>query len=115
MTLLQIACLMFAAGAAGGVLFTLLTALKLRYPRWFGAGHGLLGLAAVLVLAYAVYAGDQPVPQLATWALAVLAAALLGGVTLFRVMAPRRGRVLLALGHGGLALAGLYLLYRAAF
>jgi hypothetical protein len=115
MTLLQIACLMFAAGAAGGVLFTVLTALRLPYPRWFGAGHGLLGLAAVGVLAYAVFRGAEPVPQHATWALAVLTAAMLGGVTLFRVIKPRHGRVWLAMGHGSLALVGLYLLYSAAF
>lgn len=115
MTLLQIAFYMFAAGACGGVSFTILTALKRPYPRWFAAGHGLLGLSALLLLAYAVFLAAQPVPPQATGALAVLAAALLGGELLFRLMSPRRGRVWLAIGHGSLALVGLYLLYRAAF
>lgn len=115
MTLLQLAFLMFAAGACGGVLFVVLGVLKVRYPRWFGAGHGLLGLVACGVLGKAVFLSEAPVPPQATWALAVFVAALLGGVTLFRLLAVQRGRLLLALGHGGLALVGLYLLYGVAY
>lgn len=114
-TPLHIAFLILAAGACGGLLFTTLLVLKRRYPRWFGAGHGLLGLAGVCVLAYALSQLPDPVNPLAWWALGVLVAALLGGFTLFRVLMPKGRSVLLALGHGALALIGLYLLYQVAF
>lgn len=106
---------MFAAGACGGVLFVVLGRLNVRYPRWFGAGHGLLGLAACGVLAQAVLMAPDPLPPEATWSLGVLVAALLGGLTLFRLLSVQRGRLLLAVGHGGLALLGLYLLYGVAY
>jgi len=47
MSMLQTAFGLFAAAASGGLLFTTLIALNKRYPRWFGSGHGLLGLTAL--------------------------------------------------------------------
>ena len=116
MSLIQIAFLMLAAGACGGALFVVLLARGVHYPAWFGAGHGLLGLAAVGLLGFALKqaTGGMPTPQ-AWWALGVLAAALLGGVTLFRFMFPSRRPIWLALMHGGLAMLGLFLLYPIAF
>jgi hypothetical protein len=116
MSLVQIAFLMLAAGACGGVLFVVLLARGVRYPAWFGAGHGLLGLAAIGLLGFALQqaASGMPAPR-AWWALGVLAAALLGGVTFFRLLFPTRRPIWLALMHGGLALLGLFLLYPVAF
>jgi hypothetical protein len=116
MSLTQIVFLMLAAGACGGVLFVVLLARGVRYPGWFGAGHGLLGLAAVGLLGFALNraSSGMPTPQ-AWWALGVLAAALLGGVTFFRFLFPAHRPIWLALMHGGLALLGLFLLYPIAF
>ncbi len=116
MTLFLIAFVMFAAGAAGGVLFAVLRLANVHYPRWFGAGHGLLGLTAVCVLGYAVSQSVDGAPRTqATWALGVFIAGLLGGVTFFRLLPRPRRPMLLVLGHGALGLVGLYLLYGVAF
>lgn len=116
MSLFQIAFLMLAAGACGGVLFAVLQGLRIAYPRWFGAGHGLLGLAGVGTLAWAVvHLPGATLASPAVWALGAFAAALLGGVTLFRWLSPQRRPLVLVLMHGGLALLGLYLLYPVAF
>ena len=115
MTLVQIAFTMLAAGAGGGLIFTLLIALKARYPRWFGAAHGLLGLSALGVLGYALSQMAAPVPAASWWAAGVLGSAWCGGMLLFRVLRPKGLRLWLALMHGSLALAGLYLLYQIAF
>ncbi|WP_290866628.1 hypothetical protein [Aquabacterium sp.] len=112
MTLVQIAFSMLAAGACGGLLFTLLIALKVRYPRWFGAAHGLIGLSALGVLGYALSHVARPIPDTALWAVGLLGSAGCGGLVLFRLMKPKGSRLGLALLHGSLALAGVYLLYR---
>jgi hypothetical protein len=116
MSLTQIAFLMLAAGACGGALFIVLLTMRIRYPTWFGAGHGLLGLAAIGLLGFALWQSStmKTLPQ-AWWAFGVLAAALLGGVTLFRLLFPERRPIWLALMHGAVALLGLFLLYPIAF
>jgi hypothetical protein len=113
MSLIQIAFLMLAAGACGGVLFTVLIAMGVRYPSWFGAGHGLLGLAALGVLGFALT--QTALPVRGWWAFGVFAAGLIGGLTLFRMIFPDRRPIAAALLHGSLALVGLYLLYPVAF
>lgn len=115
-SLLQIAFLMLAAGACGGLLFTGLRLLRVPYPRWFGAAHGLLGLAALatLGLALATAPADASLTR-AWWALGVFAAALLGGLTFFRWLRRPNTSLVMALMHGSLALVGLYLLYPVAF
>jgi hypothetical protein len=113
MSLIQIAFLMLAAGASGGVLFAVMIALGVRYPSWFGAAHGLLGLAAVALLGYALMQGTPPVR--AWWAFGVFATGLVGGVTLFRLIFPDRRPLAMAAMHGSLALAGLVLLYPIAY
>ena len=114
--LIQIAFLMLAAGACGGLLFTGLRLLRVPYPRWLGAAHGLLGLAALatLGLALAQAPSEAPLTQ-AWWALGVFTAALLGGLMFFRWRRRPNQSLVMALMHGSLALVGLYLLYPAAF
>lgn len=116
MSLIQIAFLMLAAGACGGALFIVLLLMGVRYPAWFGMGHGLLGLAAIGLLGFALVqaSSGMPAPR-AWWALGVLAAAMLGGFTLFKLLLPERRPIGLALMHGGIALLGLFLLYPVAF
>lgn len=115
MTLLQCAFVLFAAGATGGISLTIMLALRLRYPPWFGTAHGLLGLAALATLFAANLRGLDTTPALAWWALGVLLAALLGGLTLFRFLFRGGVPLLLAVLHGSLAVVGIYLLYCAAF
>lgn len=115
MSMLQTAFGLFAAAASGGLLFTTLIALNKRYPRWFGSGHGLLGLTALGVLTYAMLKSALPVSAATWWAAGVLCMAWCGGLVIFRVLRPKSRPLVLALAHGSLALAGLYLLYCAAF
>ena len=115
MPLYRIAFLAVAAAACGGLLFATLIALRLNYPRWFGAGHALLALGGLCALAYAVSQSPDAVPVRLRGALVLLATAAAGGVTLFRWLFPSRRPLPLALLHGGLALAGLYFLYPYAF
>lgn len=115
MTPTQVSFAMFAAAACGGLLFTLLIGLKKRYPRALAAGHGLLGLSALAVLGYALSTSPTPVPAAGWWPAGVLGSAWCGGTLLFRVLRPQGRRLLLSLMHGGLALVGLFLLYRFIF
>jgi len=115
MNLFEISWLMFAAGASGGALLAILGRAKKRYPRWLAIGHGMLGLAACGVLATAIFVGDGSGDRRARVALALLIATLVGGATLFGWLGIRRFRLPLALGHGAVAVTGLYLLYGAAF
>jgi hypothetical protein len=112
MTLTQVSFAMFAATACGGLLLTLRIGLKKRYPLALAAGHGLLGLSAMVVLGYALSTSPTLVPAAGWWAACVLGSTWCGGILLFRVLRPLGRRLLLALIHGGLALVGLFLLYR---
>ena len=115
MPVYRIAFLVLATAAGGGLLFAALITLKLHYPRWFGAGHGVLALSGLGVLAYAASQSPDAVATRVWWALALFASAALGGVTLFRGLFPSRRPLPLALLHGGLAAVGLFLLYPYAF
>lgn len=112
MTLTQISFAMLAAGAGGGLLFTLFIVRKKRYPRLLAAGHGLLGLLALAVLGYALTRSPTPIPQIGWWAAAALSAAWGGGALFFRILRPQVPRLWLALMHGSLASLGLFLLYQ---
>lgn len=114
MTLTQIAFLLFAAVAAGGLLMTLLIALKARIPAFIAVGHGLAGLASLAVLFVANLKGGEATPALAWWALGVFTGGMLGGLLLFRVLFKDRATLALAAVHGSVGGLGLYLLYQAA-
>jgi peptidoglycan/LPS O-acetylase OafA/YrhL len=115
MNLTQWAYLALAAGAGGGLLFAVLLMAGKRYPRWFGAAHGALGLVGLALMGLALYGQGSVQPDRANWGFAAVAAALLGGATLFRLIHRDRRPLPLALVHGTLALAGLVLLYPTAF
>ncbi|MES2682033.1 MAG: hypothetical protein V4650_00800 [Pseudomonadota bacterium] len=115
MTLLQIAFLLFAAVAAGGLLMALMLAMKARIPALIATGHGLAGLASVALLFVANLRGGETTPALAWWALGVFTGGLIGGLLLFRVLFKDRATLGLAAVHGSVGGLGLYLLYQAAF
>jgi hypothetical protein len=111
--LIQVAFVLLAAGAAGGLLLTLLVALKVRFPALLGTGHGLTGLLG-LALLYAAHLGGEA-PAGPWWGLIVITLTMLGGLVLLRTIYRNNIPVLLALGHGGLGVFGLYLIYPLAF
>jgi hypothetical protein len=114
MNLTQIAFVLFAAIAAGGLGMALMIAAKVRLPSFFGPAHGLGGLGALAVLFIANLQGEAT-PTLAWWALGVFTAGLVGGLMLFRVLFPKNTPLLLIAGHGSVAALGLFLLYGVAF
>lgn len=115
MTHLQIAFLLFAAIAAGGVMIAGLVAAKVRFPAFLGMGHGLGALAALGFLLYVNLSAGAATPPRAWWAFAVFAAGFSGGVLLFRVLFKNNATLPLALMHGSAGAIGLFLLYGAAF
>ena len=117
MVLIQWAFWVLAAAAAGGLFLGLLSKRKVRYPSWFGLGHGGLGLAGLMTLVYALYiAGPEAAfPQAAFWALGLLGAAFLGGALFFGILFRQAKPWWAIVGHGGLALAGVVVLFFAAY
>lgn len=114
MSLMQIAFILLCAGAAGGSLMVLLIALRVRFPSLLGTGHGLTGLLGLTLLYAAHLFGDAP--EGVWWGVIVITFALLGGLLFFRTLF-RNSKIplWLALGHGGLGIFGLYLIYPLAF
>ncbi len=117
MELIQWAFWVLAATAAGGLLFGLLLAMRARYPSWFGLAHGVLGFAGLIMLGYTLYTAgpDTAIPQTAYWALALLGAAFLGGALFFGVVFRQAKPRWVIMTHGGLALAGVAMLYFSAY
>jgi hypothetical protein len=111
--LTQIAFIVFAAIAAGGLLLLTAAIAGLRMPRFIGPAHGLGGFVALILLAVANLSAVAP--DRAWWALAVFIAGFLGGGMLFRLSFRGAPPVRLAAVHGAMAAIGLYLLYGAAF
>jgi hypothetical protein len=114
-SLLQIAFLMFAAIAAGGLSLAGMIATNLRIPGFMGAGHGLGGLAALATLFAACLQGGDATPERAWWALVVFLGGLIGGLLLFRVLFAKKTPLALVAVHGSVGALGLYLLYGPTF
>lgn len=114
MNLTQIAFLLFAAIAAGGLLMGAMILGKLRIPAFLGPAHGLGGLVALAVLAAANLQGEAT-PERAWWALGVFAAGFVGGLLFFRVLFKQSAPLILVAGHGSVAALGLFLLLGVAF
>ncbi|MCX7059446.1 MAG: hypothetical protein NTZ11_00985 [Gammaproteobacteria bacterium] len=111
MTLTQIAFLLFAAIAAGGLTMGAIIAFGKSPPAFMGVGHGLGGLAACATLFVANLQGGDATPDMAWWALIVFTSGLIGGLLLFRVLFKGATPLFLVAGHGSIAALGLYLLY----
>lgn len=114
MNLIQISFLFFGAIAAGGILMTVMILGKVKIPSFLGPAHGLGGLAAIALLFYVNLQGDAT-PDRAWWALGVFTAGFVGGVLFFRVLFKNAAPLFLVLGHGSVAVLGLWLLYPVAF
>ncbi len=114
MNLTQIAFVLFALVAAGGLTMAAMIAAKIKIPSFMGPGHGLAGLAALGVL-LAANLGGPVTPEHAWWAFGVFAAGLVGGVSLFRVIFKGKTPLLMVAMHGSIGAVGLYLLYGVAF
>ena len=114
--MLQVAVLLFALTAAGGLVMAGIRLLrKHNPPAWLSMVHGLLAAAALTLVAYAVLAGGAPSP--AGWAL-VLFVLVAGGGAAMNLLWQWRQRPLpvpLMLGHGAAAVVALVLLVAAAF
>jgi len=110
-TLTQIAFLLFAAIAAGGLTMGAIIAFGKSPPSFMGVGHGLGGLAACATLFVANLQGGDATPDMAWWALIVFTSGLIGGLLLFRVLFKGATPLFLVAGHGSIAALGLYLLY----
>ncbi|MBV2133347.1 hypothetical protein KRX52_11125 [Pseudomonas sp. MAP12] len=108
---------MLVAAAAGGLFFGLLSVMKVRYPSWFGLGHGGLGLAGLITLGYALYSAppDVALPQAAVWALGLLSVAFLGGALFFGMLFRQAKPLWAIMGHGSLAMVGVIVLFFAAY
>lgn len=114
MSLTQIAFVLFAAAAAGGLLMVGMIIAKIQIPSFLGPVHGLTALGALATLLVANLQGEATLER-AWWALGVFAAGLIGGVLFFRVLFPRSAPLFLIAGHGSLAALGLFLLFPVAF
>jgi hypothetical protein len=115
MSLLQIAFLVLAVIASGGVLMAAMILFKLKLPSFFPPSHGIGALAALALLFVANLQYGDALPSGAWWALGVLTAGLIGGLLFFRVLFKQSAPLWLIAGHGSVAALGLYLLYGAAF
>lgn len=114
MTLTQISLAAFLAVASGGLLLAGLIAARKKIPAILSTGHGLGGLAALVLLFAAALQGEDATPALTWWALAVLLSGFTGGMLLFRVIFRHRATLPLVVLHGTLGAVGIYLLYRVA-
>jgi hypothetical protein len=115
MTLPQIAFVLFAAVASGGVLMTGLIVFRVRLPGFLGPAHGLAGLAALVFLFGINLHGGDATPSTQWWALGVFFAGFVGGLLLFRVLFKEKAPLPLAALHGSIGAVGLWLLYGSAF
>lgn len=114
MSIVQIVFFIFCAIAVGGAGLAAAALLKIRLPVALPVLHGLGGLIATGLLAYAL-AGLPPQTPYLWWPLIILGAGLLGGALFFRVLYPRKAPYILIAGHGLVGLVGLFVLYRVAF
>lgn len=111
MSLTQVAFLLFAAIAAGGLTMAAIIAFGKSPPSFMGPGHGIGGLVACATLFVANLRGGAVTPEAAWWALIVFTSGLAGGLLLFRVLFKGATPLILVAGHGSVAALGLYLLY----
>lgn len=114
MNLTQIAFVLLAAIASGGLLMLGMILVKRPIPAFLGPAHGLGGLVGLAVL-FAANLQNDAAPERAWWALGVFLAGFIGGLLFFRVLFKNRTPLLLVAGHGSLAVLGLWLLYPVAF
>jgi len=113
---MQVAAILFAMAAAGGLLMLVMCLRGAdRPPTWLALGHGALAVAGLITLILA--AVNDGLPQLAQIALGVFVLAALGGSFLFFGY-HLKNRPLpkpIIIGHGLIAATGLALLLTEVF
>ncbi|MFT4148994.1 MAG: hypothetical protein QM656_02270 [Paracoccaceae bacterium] len=112
LTAMQIAFGLCALGAAGGVLISglqLVGAGRITVP--LGRLHGIAGLLGMALLFAINLRGEATTPGAAWAGLVVLVLGALGGLVLLRTLFDGRPPLWLALGHGAVGVAGLWLLW----
>ncbi|MGQ0502325.1 MAG: hypothetical protein ACT4P0_06920 [Panacagrimonas sp.] len=114
MSMIQIAFLVLAAIASGGLLMTGLIAANKPIPGFLGPAHGLGALVGIGLL-LAANLQDAMTPERAWWAFAVFSAGAAGGLIFFQLIFKNRAPLWAALAHGSVGAVGLYLLYGVAF
>lgn len=110
---IQIALYIMVAVIAGGLTMAGFAVNRRPIPRLFRIGHALAALLGMAVLLLVNLSG--PTEPRAWWALGVFVAGFLGGLTLFRFIFRGKTPLVMILGHGSLGVAGLVLLYGAAY
>jgi len=107
-----IAAILFTLTALGGAVLASFPIRKIpRPPTWLALGHGAAAILSFAALAYA--AMSSTLTQLEQLSAAALVLAAIGGLTLFLGF-HLRGKalpLLLVIGHGVLAVAGVALLW----
>lgn len=112
MTGMQISFGLCALGAVGGFAIALLQlagAKRLTVP--LGRLHGICGLAGMVVLFALNLLGEEATPAAAWQGLILLVLGALGGLAILRTIYGGRPPFWLALGHGAVGMAGLWLLW----
>jgi hypothetical protein len=114
--MLNIAVLLFAIGAVGGVILAS-SVLRARLPSWgLSLAHAALGAAGLILTAIVVLGGATGVASIVPIALLILVVAALAGFYLasyhLRQTTPAKG---LVLTHAGIAVVGFLLLLGGAF
>lgn len=116
MTMLQIAVLVFAVAAGGGLLMAIIRFFaETNPPAWLAMLHGLLAASGLTLALYAAL--GEGVPATAEIAIALLVFAAVGGafLNLFYQWRQRLLPKAIVVGHASLAVIGFVLLARAAF
>lgn len=103
--------ILFALAALGGLVMAGIRLSGRPYPPiWLALGHGALAATALGMLIYQATAGIELLAQIA---LGTFALAAIGGLFIFLTFHVR-GKplpILLVMGHGAIAIAGLVLLW----
>ena len=116
LSMLQIAVIVFALAAAGGLLMAAIRMMSnTNPPSWLAMGHGLLAAAGLTLAIYAALTVGAP--TLAKLGIALLLLAAAGGAFLNLAYQQKQRRLPVAVmfGHAGLAVAGFSCLAVAAF
>lgn len=112
LTAMQIAFGLCAMGALGGFLIMgLQLAGAGRITAALGRLHGITGLLGMALLFALNLRGEDATPVAAWQGLIVLVLGALGGLVLLRTLYAGRPPLWLALGHGAVGTAGLWLLW----
>lgn len=103
----------FLCIALAGTGLALLRRAGVSLPGWVGMAHGLGGLFGVggFFIVNLQQSDVVELPSAVWWSLAAFSGGLIGGLIFFRVLFRGKAPVWTFLGHGLMAVIGLYLLY----